>query len=586
MKNLKKLFGIVSIIAIIACTMAACELFNDKPQDQTPVAGDYDIGNLKQSSNNVTAVTITPKAGKSGGARTIYYEGTGGSAKSITIPQNDGAYVVTFDVAAASGWNAASGLYAGTLIVGIPIPVAGDFIISNLTQTAGKVKAVTITPMEGRSTGKIKIWYTGIEDTNYPKSDKFPENGTVGSEYAVTFDVAEATGWKAATGLSAGTLVINDNKTPEVGHYDISGWGTHIYDGNKKTVTVERKSKDNRESSPGRVTVKYGDDSSPPVNGKCKVYLDVEEATGWNAAILTADFLYLDITPAGSTGTPAMTVEILGDAKVGNTLHADVVKNFGGQTTYKWKIDGVFDEYETRNELYLDIEKAGKKIAVEVKCGTLTKESAPAIIVQMPPYTAELQTSVFYNDYQGKFYETLYVTVKFDGNEWGDTPYSNSGFSVKWLRNGAVISEETNYFYNVTAADKGATITAEVSGHGQTRTTANGYKVAAIEYTKTNVPARSDDYIAQIVREIEIAYKVNTRYSGKPGCRDLIDGVGKPWRVDFYEEEQDKKTEINDGILCINFSCEWYDDAFKDSSEGNRITAVAVYLGIWVEGME
>jgi len=478
MKNLRKLFGIVSIIAIIACTMAACELFNDKPQDQTPVAGDYDIGNLKQSTNNVTAVTITPKAGKSGGARTIYYEGTGGSAKSITIPQNDGAYVVTFDVAAATGWNAATGLYAGTLIVGIPTPVASDFIISNLTQTAGKVKAVTITPMEGRSTGKIKIWYTGIEDTNYPKSDKFPENGTVGSEYAVTFDVAEATGWKAATGLSAGTLVINDNKTPEVGHYDISGWGTHIYDGNKKTVTVERKSKDNRESSPGRVTVKYGDDSSPPVNGKCKVYLDVEEATGWNAATLTADFLYLDIIPAGSTGGKSIKVTILGNPTVGNTLHADVVKNFDGKTEYKWLIGT--SVVSTKNEYTLSSMDAGKKIKVEVTCGT-EKAVSPEVTIQMgSSVTIDTVTIESRKDRIRVFSITpmgawpLYSS--YDGSG-----FAGLDLSFQWQRNNNDILNATKYEYILQAEDAGKTIKAKITLNSGTPVYSDGTTIPPLK---------------------------------------------------------------------------------------------------------
>ena len=38
-------------------------------------------------------------------------------ADSVNIPQTAGTYAVTFDVAEAAGWNAASGLSAGTLTV-------------------------------------------------------------------------------------------------------------------------------------------------------------------------------------------------------------------------------------------------------------------------------------------------------------------------------------------------------------------------------------------------------------------------------------------------------------------------------------
>jgi hypothetical protein len=76
-----------------------------------PTPADYDIGNLDQDAGFVTAVTITPKAGKSSGMVTVLYNG------STTIPQSAGTYTVTFNVAAAYGWKAANGLSAGTLTV-------------------------------------------------------------------------------------------------------------------------------------------------------------------------------------------------------------------------------------------------------------------------------------------------------------------------------------------------------------------------------------------------------------------------------------------------------------------------------------
>ena len=61
------------------------------------------------------------------------------------------------------------------------------------------VTGVIITPKSGRSTGAITIYYNG--STTLPT-----EIGV----YNVTFDVAEVSGWKAASGLSAGALTIND----------------------------------------------------------------------------------------------------------------------------------------------------------------------------------------------------------------------------------------------------------------------------------------------------------------------------------------------------------------------------------------
>jgi len=177
----------------------------------TPVAADYDISsNLTQTVGSVTAVTVTAKTGKSPGAVTVHYTGTGGTsyAKSTTVPSAAGTYTVTFDVAASGVWNSAAGLTAGTLTVtATPTPVAADYNISaNLTQTAGSVTAVTVTAKAGKSPGAVTVYYTGTDGTSYAKNTTVPS--TAGT-YTVTFDVAAASNWNAATGLAAGTLTIN-----------------------------------------------------------------------------------------------------------------------------------------------------------------------------------------------------------------------------------------------------------------------------------------------------------------------------------------------------------------------------------------
>jgi hypothetical protein len=78
----------------------------------TPIASDYTFGNLHQTAGSVTAVTITAKEGRSSGiVNNIRYAG------NAEIPQTAGTYAVTFDVAAATGWNGATGLSAGNLEV-------------------------------------------------------------------------------------------------------------------------------------------------------------------------------------------------------------------------------------------------------------------------------------------------------------------------------------------------------------------------------------------------------------------------------------------------------------------------------------
>jgi hypothetical protein len=297
MKNLRKLFGIISIIAIIAFAMTACVQPDD--QEQTPVADDYVIGNLKQNTDSVTAVTVTPKSGKSGGKVTIYYEGIGDTTytKSTVVPTGTSGstyaiYNVTFDVAAATGWTEAKGLFAGLLTIGNPTPVAGDYEISGLWQTFNSVNAVTITPRPGKSPGARTIYYEGTGSTTYTKSATLPSSrGT----YAVTFDVAAATIWNPATGLSAGTLEINDKPTPAAGDYDIGGLTQSA--GSAAAVTITPKT----DKSNGARTIYYAgttfakSTTLPTAAGSYAVTFDVAAAGNWNPATgLSAGTLVLN----------------------------------------------------------------------------------------------------------------------------------------------------------------------------------------------------------------------------------------------------------------------------------------------------
>ena len=114
MKN--KLLGLIAMatIAIIAVALIGCGGGdNTPPQKQTPVVADYNISGTGEFDYDGTAktVTITPRENKSTGARTIYYNG------SITAPIEINTYSVTFDVAEAEGFNAITGLSAGTITI-------------------------------------------------------------------------------------------------------------------------------------------------------------------------------------------------------------------------------------------------------------------------------------------------------------------------------------------------------------------------------------------------------------------------------------------------------------------------------------
>jgi formylglycine-generating enzyme required for sulfatase activity len=173
-----------------------CNTANLIVNKANPTAADYDISGTGTFTYNGSArtVTATAKSGKSTGAVTVKYNG------SMTTPSAAGTYTVTFDVASAVDWNAATGLNAGTLVINNATPVAADYDISGTgTFTAnGSAKTVTATAKSGKSTGAVTVKYNG--STTAP---------SVAGTYTVTFDVALAINWNAATGLSAGTLIIN-----------------------------------------------------------------------------------------------------------------------------------------------------------------------------------------------------------------------------------------------------------------------------------------------------------------------------------------------------------------------------------------
>jgi len=281
MKNTIKFLRIIALVAIIGLCFIACDDGGNGNigGNQTPVVSDYNIDNLIQAPGVITAVTITAKNDSSPGAiSNIRYAG------NAAVPQTAGIYAVYFDVAAATGWNAAPDIFAGNLMVGIP--VADDYYIGNLNQSVRGVTAVTITAKSGKSPGSVTKRYNG--STTVPQTE-----GT----YAVTFDVAAASDWNAATGLSAGNLVVSKG-TPVASDYNFGNLDQKT--GNVIAVTITPKSG----VSPGSVTnIRYGGNTViPQTEGVYFVTFDVEAATGWNTGTnLYAVFVISDY-PIGSTG--------------------------------------------------------------------------------------------------------------------------------------------------------------------------------------------------------------------------------------------------------------------------------------------
>jgi len=317
MKNIVKMLVIIAFTAIIGVSVISCPEPN-----QTPVSSDYFFGNLNQTAGSVTAVTITANSGKSPGAvSNIRYNG------SITIPQTNGSYAVTFDVAAATGWNSVSGLFAGNLVVGNQTPVASDYSIGNLMQTAGNVIAVVITPNSGKSSGTVSnIRYNG--STTIPQT-----NGT----YSVTFDVDATNGWNAAIGLAAGNLVVN--QIPIADDYEIDRLNQTV--GSITAVTITPKT----DKSTGTITIFYNGSSTLPTTvGTYTVTFNVAATTGWNAATgLAGGILTISYIPSGIVINLSGLNELdLTEQSTQAAVNLNKIFTINGSySTYHWYLDGI-----------------------------------------------------------------------------------------------------------------------------------------------------------------------------------------------------------------------------------------------------
>jgi hypothetical protein len=205
MINFSKRWSIAAIALAIVISMASlpltgCPSTESGSSTGTPVAGDFDVSGLTQYlSRPIVPVSITPKEGKSSGAITIHYDG------SDTLPTVAGTYSVTFDVAAATGWNAASGLSAGTLNIiegvapsyGITLSVSGTYTFPSATIDYDTPPELTVTvtnPAGNQVTGELSVT---ISSTNFELS---PDTiSSIASGANNTFIV------KPKTGLAAGS---------------------------------------------------------------------------------------------------------------------------------------------------------------------------------------------------------------------------------------------------------------------------------------------------------------------------------------------------------------------------------------------
>jgi hypothetical protein len=263
--------------------MVAGLLMINNPVYAIPQKEDFNINGLgPYTLGDTVNVTVVPNPGKTQGHLTIYYERYDYPV-SVTPPRLAGAYTVTFnvDVDDDGQFNAAYGLFAGTLIINNPNPpTVDDFIINGvgLEYKLGDPVTVTVEPKDDRLEGKVTIFYEGY---NHPRSKDVPN--AVGA-YTVTFDVAAVDGHSvAAYGLMAGSITIYEPvyPIPVVEDFNIIGCGEFLENG----TTIRRVTITPLDSNviKGAVTVYYnGSLTAPKTFGIYNITFNVAEAPGYN----------------------------------------------------------------------------------------------------------------------------------------------------------------------------------------------------------------------------------------------------------------------------------------------------------------
>jgi predicted outer membrane repeat protein len=204
MKNWKHC-TVVAIVAIVAPVFAVLSLTGcdngttpTGSANQTPIAADFNISGTGTFTydGNPKAVTVTAKEGKTSGAITVKYNG------NAAAPSAAGTYTVTFDVAAATGWNAARGLSAGTLTINAISSYTVTFDADNgtaaTTQTVTQGGTATKPADPAKNGYGFAYWFNTATDTEWDFNTPITANLSLKAkwninQYTVTFNADNGT---------------------------------------------------------------------------------------------------------------------------------------------------------------------------------------------------------------------------------------------------------------------------------------------------------------------------------------------------------------------------------------------------------
>lgn len=222
---------------------------------------DFDFGYADNANAGTATLTVTGKGNYTGTAAkafTILPKSLGGAAvtlDSAALPYSGTEQTVNVVSVTLAGWTPAitaadyeiadssnkatdaadsitltirgKGNYTGTATTTWKIdridPEAADFDVTPALPAApvydGNSKTVTVAPKSGiRGMGAVKVYYAGIFDITYPKSETAP---TDAGTYKVTASVADGSNYKAAE-LDLGTLTIEQAAGDTLTAYNLS----------------------------------------------------------------------------------------------------------------------------------------------------------------------------------------------------------------------------------------------------------------------------------------------------------------------------------------------------------------------------
>jgi hypothetical protein len=184
------------------CDCEPCDLV-------TPIADDYTVTGTGSFTydGSAKAVSVTAKNGKSPGNITILYNG------NTAQPVNAGTYTVTFNIAAAAGFNAVNGLAAGSITItravgaAVAAPTAASLSVDNVTLNAATAPGTGQTveyARSGNTTAPVDGWQTGTAFSGLSAGTEYYFFARSASN--ANYETGAASGGtKIATTLQAGT---------------------------------------------------------------------------------------------------------------------------------------------------------------------------------------------------------------------------------------------------------------------------------------------------------------------------------------------------------------------------------------------